>query len=52
MCIRDRFMLVFIDENETDRVLEGDNTDSEDEPEIFEPILGDVMIDEKPTPSV
>lgn len=46
------FMLVFIDENETDRVLEGDNTDSEDEPEIFEPILGDVMIDEKPTPSV
>ena len=46
------FMLVFIDEDETDRILEGDDTHSQDEPEIFEPILGDVMIDEKPAPSV
>ncbi|MBJ08568.1 MAG: hypothetical protein CMB63_00910 [Euryarchaeota archaeon] len=46
------FMLVFIDEDETDRVLEDDDTHSEDEPEIYEPVLGDVMIDEKPAPSV
>ncbi len=46
------FMLVFIDEDETDKTLEDDNTHSEDEPDVFEPILGDVMIDEKPTPSV
>ncbi len=46
------FMLVFIDEDETDRILEDDDTHSQDEPEIFEPILGDVMIDEKPAPSV
>ena len=46
------FMLVFIDEDETDKTLEDDNTHSQDEPDVFEPILGDVMIDEKPTPSV
>ena len=46
------FMLVFIDEDETDKILEDDDTHSEDEPEIYEPVLGDVMIDEKPAPSV
>ena len=46
------FMLVFIDEDETDRILEGDDIHSQDEPEIFEPILGDVMIDEKPAAAV